>query len=303
MHHLTELLSNPWIIVPLFILLFGEYIPFTQLLWQKIGLKIKKIGERFLDSYENRLYPEKEEWIEEKKVSLKLNNFFARIFFFAFAAIIVIFLELFWELGFKGITQSLARSRIAHWSEIEIQKLPNWAVLMLFGAPFIFMELIGILALGAFISGHYWTGIGLYLFKVLFFIPVHFVLHVGEAQLMAIPWFKRRYDMIIATLNWFKRSQTYVKVHNISETVKAHIQAVKNRFSQTVTLLKKAFEHEDILSPDCEAVRQEILKSSSDDPSRERLYKKFFDCIDSHIGKREKEKSKPKNPSTQHTKE
>ena len=300
MHHLTELLTNPWIMVPLFILFFGEYIPFTRLLWQKIGLKIKKFGEWFLDSYENRLYPEKEEWVEEKKVSLKLNNFFARIFFFAFSAIVVIFLELFWELGFKGITRSLERSRVAQWAETEIRKLPNWVVLILFGTPFIFMELIGIFALGAFVSGYFWLGIGLYLFKVLFFIPVHFVLHVGEAQLMAIPWFKRRYDMIIATLDWFKRSQTYVKVHNISETVRAHIQAVKNRFTQTVTLLKKAFEQEDILSPECEKVREEILLAS-DNKAREVLYKKFFDCVNEHIeGK--KENQSQSDPS-QHSKE
>jgi len=155
------------------------------------------------------------------------------------------------------------------------------------------MELIGIFALGAFVSGHFWVGLGLYLFKVLFFIPVHFVLHVGEAQLMAIPWFKRRYDIIIATLDWFKRSQTYVKIHNISESIKAHIHAVKERFAQTVLLLKKAFEHDDILSPECEEVRQEIVKSSEESISKEALYKKFFDCIDRHI-KTNTKKTTPK---------
>ena len=288
MHHLTELLTSPWIMTPLFILFFGEYIPFTKWLWHKIGLKLKAFGEWFLSSYENRLYDNKEKWIEDKKVHLKLNNILARILFFTLSALVVIFLEIFWELGFKGITRTFKKSRIAHWSEMRIRRLPNWAVLALFGAPFIFMELIGIFSLGAFVSGHLWTGIGLYLFKVLFFIPVHFVLHVGEAQLMAIPWFKRRYDIIIAILDWFKRSQTYVKVHNLSETVKAHILAVKNRFAQTVVLLKKAFEHDDILSPECEAVRQEILAAPQDD-ERLRLYEKFFNCVNSHIQEETKE--------------
>jgi len=265
-----------------FILFFGEYIPFTGWLWRTIGLKLKSFGEWFLSSYENRLYGDREEWIEEKKIYLKLNNIFARILFFILSSVVVIFLEIFWELGFKGITRSLERSKLAHWSEMQIKKLPNWVVLLLFGAPFIFMELIGIFALGAFVSGHLWIGIGLYLFKVLFFIPVHFVLHVGEVQLMAIPWFKRRYDIVMATLHWFKRSQTYVKVHNLSETVKAHILAIKNRFSQTVILLKKAFEHDDILSPECESVRQEILAAPQKE-ERLRLYKKFFDCVNSHL--------------------
>ncbi|HHD72686.1 MAG TPA: hypothetical protein ENK77_03365 [Epsilonproteobacteria bacterium] len=294
MHHLTELVTNLWIVIPLFLLFFGEYIPFTKLLWQKIGLRIKAVGEWFLSTYENRLYEEREEWIEEKKVSLKLNNFFARILFFALSTVIVILLEIFWELGFKGITKSLERSKISHWSETQIKKLPNWAVLILFGTPFVFMELIGIFALGAFVSGHLWTGIGLYLFKVLFFIPVHFVLHVGETQLMAIPWFKRRYRIIMAILDWFKRSQTYVKVHNLSETVKAHIHALKERFLQTIILLKKAFEQDDILSPECEAVRKEILASQGNEEEKRLLYEKFFHCVNGHIQKNQNKKSKKK---------
>jgi len=281
MDHLVALLTNPWIMVPILILFLGEYIPYTKLLWQKIGLKLKRFGEWFLETYENRLYSVKESWSENKKIELQLNNIFARILFFTLSAFVVIFLEIFWELGFKGITKSLEKSRMAHYAEIKIKAMPNWVVLALFGAPFIFMELIGIFALGAFVSGHIWIGIGLYLFKVLFFIPVHFVLHVGEAQLMAIPWFKRRYDIVVATLNWFKKSQSYVKIHNISETLRAYILAFKNRFIQTIILLKKAFEHDDILSPECEAVRLEIVASSQD--KKEQLYKKFFDCVNNHI--------------------
>ncbi len=300
MHHLTELLTNPWIMIPLFILFVGEYIPFSGWLWQKIGLRFKSFGEWLLSSYENGLYGDKEEWVEEKKVYLKLNNLFARIFFFTVSAVVVILLEIFWELGFKSVRKTLEQSKIAQWSEIRIKKMPNWAVLALFGAPFIFMELIGIFSLAAFVSGHFWVGAGLYLFKVLFFIPVHFVLHVGEKQLMAIPWFKRRYDIIMAILDWFKRSQTYVKIHNLSETVKAHINAFRDRFSQTVVLLKKAFEQDDILSPECEAVRQEILESASDEDAKKRLYERFFHCVNGHIEKgRKKKKTKEKTKSKQ----
>ena len=283
LHHLIELLTNPWIMIPIFLIFFGEYIPFTKFIWQKIGLKLKAIGEWFLSTYENRLYPQKATWVEDKKVQLKLNNFFARIFFFALSTVVVILLEIVWELGFKGLTRRLERSKIALWTEQKIKQLPNWAVLLLFGTPFIFMELIGILSLAAFVSGHIWVGIGLYLFKVLFFIPVHFVLHVGKDQLMAITWFKRRYDIIIGILDWFKRSQSYVKVHNLSETVKAYIHAIKRMFVNTVILLKKAFEHDDILSPECEQVRQEILALKTDGKNTENMYKRFFDCVNSHL--------------------
>jgi hypothetical protein len=290
MQHLIELLTNPWIFIPLIILFFGEYIPFTKLLWQKIGLKLKAFGEWFLTTYENRLYKTKAQWSEGKKVEIPINNFFARVIFFTLSAFVVIFLEIFWELGFKSITSSLERSSFAKWSENKIKSMPNWMVLVLFGAPFIFMELIGIFALGAFVSGHIWVGIGLYLFKVLFFIPVHFILHVGESQLMSIKWFKLRYDMITATLNWFKKSQSYVKIHNISETIKAYILAFKNRFTQTIMLLKKAFEHDDILSPECEKVRVEIINSSKEQKAK--LYEKFFNCVNNHIEKKDQKNLK-----------
>jgi hypothetical protein len=90
-------------------------------------------------------------------------------------------------------------------------------------------------------------------------------------------------------------------VHNISESIKAHIHAVKDRFSQTVILLKKAFEQDDILSPECEAVRQEILTAREETRDERGLLEKFFHCVDKHIqGKAKKEKV---SRSTQHPSE
>lgn len=275
------------------IFLFGEYIPFSQIFWQKVGFRMKALGEWFF-KYENRLYPEKEVWVEKKVIKLRLKNFFLKVLLFFVATIVVIILEIVWELGFKGLSNQFKKSRFATWAEERIKELPNWAVLVLFGAPFIVMELLGFIAVGALVSGYIWLGISLYLFKVLFFIPVHFVLHVGEDQLMQVSWFRRRFMMIKDLLNWFKQSQTYVKVHNVSETVAAYIRAVKNLFLKAVIHMKKAFEGEDILSPECEEVRQEILTSEQErgvGQAKKELYVRLFDCINKHI-KELKAKSK-----------
>ncbi|MEA3523308.1 MAG: hypothetical protein U9R50_10050 [Campylobacterota bacterium] len=283
MQHLIELLSNPWIITLIVIIFFGEYLPFTKTLWQKMGALFHAFAQWFIQNYENRLYSKKDAKITDKKVYLKLNNIFARIIFFAISTVIVIFLEIFWELGFKGITRFLERSSFALYSEKAIKQLPSWAVLILFSLPFIFMELLGIFALGAFVAGQFWFGVGLYIVKVLFFIPVHFILHVGREKLLAIAWFKRRYEMITATLEWFKTSQTYIKVHNISQTIKAYVDAIKQMFTRSITLLKKAFNHTDTLSPECEEIRQEILARKEKNLSTHTLYEKFFNCLDSHL--------------------
>jgi len=283
LQHLIELLMNPWIIALIVIIFFGEYLPFSKKLWQKIGSLLHSFGQWFLLIYEDRLYEYKDTRVLDKKVHLKLNNIIARIIFFAISTIVVIFLEIFWELGFKGITRTLERSGFAVWSEKKITQMPSWAVLILFSLPFIFMELLGIFALGAFVAGQIWFGIGLYIVKVLFFIPVHFILHVGKDKLLAIAWFERRYKMLFAILEWFKKSQTYIKVHNFSQTIKAYINAVKQMFTRTIALLKKAFEHTDILSPQCEEIRQEILHLKKENLPLNDIYKKFFNCIDSHL--------------------
>jgi hypothetical protein len=270
----------------LVVVLFAEYILPIKDIWKRVGFKFKAFGEWFFE-YENQLYSIKEEWEEGKEVKLKLNNFFARIIFFSAATIVVILLEIFWELGFKGVSNKFKKSKFAAWAEKKIKTLPNWAVLILFGAPFIAMELLGIIAVATMLSGHVFLGITLYLFKVLFFIPVHFVLHVGEEQLMQIAWFRRRYNIIKAVLDWFKKSQSYVKVHNISETIAAYIRAVKDLFLKAVIHMKKAFEGEDILSEECEQIRQEILKIQKETgkEAKKRIYVELFKCINKHISK------------------
>ncbi len=274
------------LLVTILILLLGEYIPFTKTLWKKIGLKLKSFGEWFLENYENRLYDTKEEYRYSKEKRVRLQNFFARVIFFIAAIIVVLFLEIFWELGFKKTSQSFQKSRIADFFRKHIESMNRYVVLALFGIPFLLMEGLGVIALGFLASGHIFTFIALYLFKVLFFIPVHFILDIGKDKLMSIAWFKRRHDMIVALLEWFKKSQTYVKVHNFTENIGAYLKGFKSLFSIQVVTIKKAFEGEDLLSEECEALRVE-LTALEDKLGKENvdkaLYIKFLECINRHI--------------------
>jgi len=289
MHHLMELLTNPFVVITLIILFAGEYIKPIKIMFDYIIKKAKIFGEWFLETYEYKLYKEKAEWIENKRVEFRIQNFFAKVIFFAIATLVVIFIEIFWELGFRKVTKKLEKSKFAIWSEEKIKNLNPYVVLALFGLPFIFMELVGIFAFVALASGHIYIGISLYIFKVFFFIPVHFVLHTGEEQLMSIKWFKRRYDTILEVLKWFKKSQTYVRVHNVSETIKAYMKAIKDNFFNRVALIKKAFEHGEALSPECQQLFDEIsIKKSNNEKILKQEYQDFFDCVEKHI-KEEKE--------------
>ena len=274
------------LLVTILILLLGEYIPYTKNLWKKIGLKLKSFGEWFLEKYENRLYATKEEYKKSKEKRVRLQNFFARVIFFISAIIVVLFLEIFWELGFKKSSQTFQKSRVASFFREHIERMNRYVVLALFGIPFLLMEGLGVIALGFLASGHIFTFIALYLFKVLFFIPVHFILDIGKDKLMSIAWFKRRHDMIVALLSWFKKSQTYVKVHNFTENIGAYLKGFKSLFSAQVVTIKKAFEGEDLLSKECEVLRVE-LTALEDRLGKENvdkaLYIKFLECINRHI--------------------
>ncbi len=274
------ILHHLWIIIPLAFLAFMEYIPFTQVLWQNIGLKIKGYGEWFIENYEYRLYDSKEDWAESKTRKIQVKNFFARVVFFIVATLVVVLLEIFWELGFKKTNEKFQKSKLAHWFEEQIKDMNKYLILVLFGVPFIAMEALGVIAAGFLFTGHFWIFLGLYIIKFLFFIPVHFVLHVGEDKLMDIPWFKRRYDAIVAVLEWFKKSETYTRVHNFMENIGSYVRGFKNLFTNSVINMDKAFKGEDLLSPECEKLRLEV--ESIKKPTKAD-YKKVFDCISSHL--------------------
>lgn len=281
------------LLLTVLILLLGEYIPLTENLWKKIDLMLKRFGRWFLEKYENRLYRIKDEYKKSKEKKIQLKNFFARVLFFITAIIVVLFLEVFWELGFKKTSQTFQKSRIACFFRKHIEKMNRYVVLVLFGIPFLLMEVLGFIALGFLASGHILTFIALYIFKVFFFIPVHFILEVGEEKLMSIAWFKRRYDMVMELLAWFKKSQTYVKVHNFTENIGAYLKGFKNLFSSQVVNIKKAFEGEDLLSQECEALRVEIT-ALEDKLGKENvdkaLYIQFLECINGHLKESKEEK-------------
>ncbi len=280
MHHLIELATNPWIAAAVTLLFFGEYLPLSQPLWKAVKRRAQAFGTWFIRRDEPTLYSDSAEAAVPAKIRLRLHGFFSRFFFFIFSAVVVIFLEVFWELGFKKITRTFERSGIADRSRRIIESLPGWAVLSLFGLPFLLMELLGVFALGAFVSGHFWGGIALYAAKVLLFVPVHFILHAGRNKLIAIAWFKRRYDIITAVLDWFRRTRSYERIHRFVIRTKTYAAALKSLFSETVIRMKRVFEQADTLPAGCEKLRREILaKKAAGDTPPPALYEAFFDCM------------------------
>ena len=295
-HHLIGTLTNPIVLLSLIIIIFGEYIPIIKTLLVGIKRKLNTFGNWFLN-YENKLYENhSSEWMEERTTEIKINNFFVNIIIFTISTFITLILEIVWELGFRKATKQIEKSSLGIIVAEKIKNISPNMVLILFGVPFVLMEFVGIFAITAIIMGNIWLGIGLYIFKTAFFIPVHFILEKGKTNLLKVKWFELRYNLIVATLNWFKGSQTYVKIHNFLEYIKSFIRAIKNMISSRISLTKKAFEDGEVLSNECEKIRIEIneqlLKNGKIKPG---MYKVFFNCINNHLNKEEKEDITIKN--------
>lgn len=196
--------------------LWGEYFLPKQLRdWIKLGFAT--LSKKFI-AYENKLYDRKESIeleAEIKKYKWKrIKHFFARILITFIATLFFIIEELFWELTFK---------RFFNWLEIfpwiqakkdEIPKLHKYWILTLFLSCFVLMEIFG---LGAPFVAYYSIILGLFVYslKFLMIIPVKFIFIVGEPKLMQIEWFKARYIIVMKSLEWFKTTQSYVRVHNL----------------------------------------------------------------------------------------
>lgn len=200
----------------LVISLWGEYF-LPTILRDLIKTGISALAESFI-AYENKLYDHKESIeleAEVKKYKWKrIKHFFARILITFVATLFFIIEELFWELTLKRFFNWL---EIFPWIQAQkesIPKLHKYWILTLFLSCFALMEVFG---LGAPFVAYYSIILGLFVYslKFLMIIPVKFIFTVGKNKLMQIDWFAVRYFAVMGSLEWFKTTQSYVRVHNL----------------------------------------------------------------------------------------
>jgi len=280
LEHILHLFTNPFILFIIVVVFFGEYLPFSRYIWNIILKKIISFGNLIIEKYENFLYTNKEEYKEKEDINVKIDNFFLRVVFFAIAIIVVIFLEIFWELGFSNLLKYTERTSFAQKFEEKMKEYSPSTILILFLLPFAIMETMGAYAVYLFASGYLLSGLLIYILKVALFVPVHFILHKGKEKLLSIKWFERRYTLVINILKWYKQTQSYIKVHNKMEIIKGYYHSLKEIFISKVKLIKKAFEEENLLSSECRDLFNEIsIKEKNDIVVSPEEYQNFFECF------------------------
>jgi hypothetical protein len=236
--HLMQFIFNPIVFFSLLIIIMGEKLPFNSYFLPKIERIFIILGEYF-NKFELKLFTiKKTDNIKIEKKD-KVRNILGRVLLFSIAAIITLFLEIFWELGFKRLTHLFNKSSFITKFKVYIDTLDNQKIFYLFITPFVLMELIGTFAIVALIEQMFILGISLYVFKFSLFLPIKFLLDTKFNELMTNSWFKNRYFVITRLKKWATSTITYCKTKYVIDKVKSYINNIFKDISDLVRHLKK----------------------------------------------------------------
>jgi hypothetical protein len=146
-------------------------------------------------------------------------------------AIFIIFEDLIWHrIGqpiYEAVKSLGIMARFRSWvAEVK----HRYALLAIFLAPFIIMEIVGLLSLKAFAVGAIILGITLYIFKVLLTIPVVIIFNTAETELRSFYVIDWGYCLILK----IKQSETFLTIKQYVATIKAEIVQTGRMVKQQV---------------------------------------------------------------------
>ncbi len=135
---------------------------------------------------------------------------------------------------FRPAMRFLSRLRPVQQLEAAIATLPPYVVLVLLGVPFAVAELAKAYAVILMGSGHFLTGvlifIGAYVVSIL---VCERIFHAGRARLMTIGWFARGFAWAMAVkdrlLAWFRTTETWRLATDLKQRAQLALQRVRSR--------------------------------------------------------------------------
>jgi hypothetical protein len=148
-------------------------------------------GPRFADTHVTRLTFK----------ALRLMAGGARLVLQTLVALIIVFEEWGWRPLAAALAQ-LARLKPFAWIEAQIQRLPPYGALLVFGAPSLLLLPLKLVALFLIASGREFEATLLFIgAKIVGTAIVARLFQLTEAQLLRIPWFARVYGVFMPWKN------------------------------------------------------------------------------------------------------
>jgi len=163
-----------------------------------------------------------------------IKNKFTSLLQLILVIIYIIFEELIWEGVAKPIYEAIHSLKILQKVEAKLQYINPSIILVIFVLLLSVVEAFGIYAGMLFVSGQVLLGLGLYLSKIPIAAFTFWLFRVTEDKLMTFGWFKWLYDKMMATIDWLKSREMYVKTMErlkaLKESIKKYIKVFKTKY-------------------------------------------------------------------------
>jgi hypothetical protein len=155
----------------------------------------------------------------------------------------IIFEEIVWNKIGKSAYLAVKSLKIMDRFKVWVSEFDNrFALLAIFLAPFIGMEILSLFAVKALATGAIVTGVGLYVFKALLTAPVVIIFNTAKPQLTSFLPIRYGYGCILN----LKRSNTFRSVKVYIGKVKVELAKFKDEYlngdAKLSEELKKMYE-------------------------------------------------------------
>lgn len=165
----------------------------------------------------------------------------ARFVLQALLALIIVFEEWGWRPLAAALAQ-LARLKPIAWLEAQIQRLPPYAALLVFGAPSLLILPLKLIAVVLIASGRESEAALLFIgAKIVGTAIVARLFQLTEAQLLQIPWFVRIYGVFMPWKNaltaWIHDSWPWRYGRAVKERVRRIVRPLAQEFRAEAALL------------------------------------------------------------------
>jgi hypothetical protein len=166
-------------------------------------------------------------------------------------SIYIIFEELIWEGVAKPIYEAIHSLKILQKVEAKLQYVNPSIILVIFVFLLSVVEAFGIYAGMLFVSGQVLLGLSLYLSKIPIAAFTFWLFRVTEDKLMTFGWFKWLYDKMMATIDWLKSREMYIKTMERLKAIKVFVKNWKKKYfakeSPFISRLKKLYQSVKVL--------------------------------------------------------
>ena len=161
--------------------------------------------------------------------------------------VVGLFVILDWIVGplFRPMMRWLSGLRLIRRLESYIGSMPPYLLLVLLVVPFGFAELAKVYAVVLMGTGHFKTGLTIFILAYVVSIFVcERTFHAGKKQLLTIPWFATLYAWVIMIrdhiLDWFRTTWIWEKAGELRQSMRLALRRLRT-YLPTVSRKPKGF--------------------------------------------------------------